>query len=209
MAAALDVYEARQRFLEVKAKICNAWAVLARMPDPDARFRRGLGGGWIFPFVRDPGESYGWHPPWLKAVSAPEEISEMEIVMEWMAWLRRQPLEGDRALKRIIGWAAGIPMAVLAAREHCTARTINNRINGSLAKIMLNFFATAVVIDPVRDEPRRQRITSFTQRPSTAAAPDSLEPGKVFVGGRFYFRGVPYDPEGDALIKLKSGGKRR
>jgi hypothetical protein len=204
---ALDVDEARQRFNETKAKVCNAWIVSARMPDPDARFRHGLGGGWIFPIVRDLGESYGWHPPWLKAVSTPQEISEMEVVMEWMAWLRRQPLEGDAALKRIMGWAAGIPMQALASREHCAARTITNRINRSLAKIMLRFLATVAVVDPARDdEPRRRRrITSFTEPPvrsrgagpGIADAPDSLEPGKVWVGGRFYFRGEPYEPEGD------------
>jgi hypothetical protein len=217
MAAALEVDQARQRFDEIKIKVRNAWIVFARLPDPDARFRHGLGGGWIFPVVRDPGESYGWQPPWLKAVSTPKEVSEMETVMEWMAWLRRQ--EGDVALSRLRGWAAGMPISALASREQCSAHTVRNRIDCSLAKIMLAFFSMVAVIDPVRDEEprRRQRITSFTQPPvrsagvgpSTADAPDSLEPGKVFVGGRFYFRGAPYDPEGDALRKLQSCGRRR
>jgi hypothetical protein len=197
MAAALEAKvaeEGRRCFAEVKAKVRNAWIVFARLPDSDARFRQGLRGGWIFPVVRDPGESYGWQPPWLKAVSTPKEISEMETVMEWMAWLRR--FEGDVALRRVMGWAAGMPMLVLASREQCSARTIANRINRSLAKIMLEFLSVVAVIDPMGDDKpkkRRQRITSFTQPParssgsgpSTADAPDFLEPGKVYVGGDF------------------------
>jgi hypothetical protein len=98
------------------------------------------------------------------------DISHMEIVMEWLAWLRRE--EGDLALRRVIGWARGTPLYVLAHRERRCTRTIENRIDRSMAAILSEFLAVRIAIPVVDEAPAvLPRITSFTDRPSAADVP--------------------------------------
>ena len=116
--------------------------------------------------------------------------------MEWLAWLRRE--EGDLALKRVIGWARGTPMYVLAHRERRCTRTIMNRIDRSMAAILREFLAVRIDI-PVVDEapavlPRITGFTSFTERPRAADVPSEVEPGRVYIAGiGFMYRGVRYE----------------
>src|ERR1700730_376830 len=172
-------HDARDRITELREKFVRALKVFARMPDPDGRFRTGLrGGAWPFQTMREPGE-YGWHPTWLKEVASPAEITAMDEVLGWLAWLRRLPGEGDGAVRRIIGWATDVPMAVLAWRERCSVRTIFSRIDKSMAKVLREFHAIAVEVAEVEEPPERHdRITSFTaEKPAVRVeSPDSLLP---------------------------------
>jgi hypothetical protein len=61
---------------------------------------------------------------------------EVAIVFEWLDRIRR--VDGDLAVRRIIGWAAHTPMRVLGKRELCSGRTVANRIDRSLAKLLLS-----------------------------------------------------------------------
>lgn len=214
----LDVAaDARQRFEETKAKVRAAWVVFARIPDLDARFRRGLRGGWIFPIVRDAGESYGWNPPWLRPVASPKEMTEMETVLEWMAWLRRQTGEGDLAIRRIMRWATGTPTMAIAAGEGCTAHTIRNRIDCGIAKVMREFEGVAFVVaaDPAPEDfpGRRAHDVILSKKPPVISdAPDSLLPGKVYIdqdGFGLMFHGARYDSDGGAIDRMRARGKRR
>jgi hypothetical protein len=91
------------------------------------------------------------------------DVSRMEIVMEWLAWLRRE--EGDLALRRVIGWARGTPLYVLAHGERRCTRTIENRIDHSMAAILREFLAVKIAIPVVDEMPAvLPRITSFTER---------------------------------------------
>jgi Domain of unknown function (DUF6362) len=158
----------------------------------DARFRRGLRSGWTLPVVNAASDAYGYSSATARdAYPSPRDISRMEIVMEWLAWLRRE--EGDLALRRVIGWARGTPLYVLAHGERRCARTIENRIDRSMAAILKKFLAVELAL-PVMDEAPAvmPRITSFTERPS-ADAPPEVEPGKVYIAGvGFMYRGARY-----------------
>src|ERR1700730_8815938 len=123
------VNEGYQRLVAFKKKVREAVLVYARMPDSDIRFRRRLRANWIFSVVYEQSEHGArYDPPWLKHVASPREITEMEAVMGWLAWLRRQPQEGEVAVKRIIGWATGTPLTTIAWREHRSERTVRSRI---------------------------------------------------------------------------------
>lgn len=200
----------RDRLTKLKLTVARGLLVYSRMPDVDARFRAGLRVGWALPVVREAGE-YGYHAVWLKAVASPGEITEMEAVMGWLAWLKRQPEEGDEAVRRIIGWAIGTPMSVLGWRERVSSRTIDNRIDRSLSKVLLEFQAITVDVGTVEERPERSpRITSFTERPTKAASPDSLQPSMVFIDGiGMMFHGERYDPEGDAVRRAAAHRRRR
>jgi hypothetical protein len=189
------------RLANLKRKVREALLVYVRMPDIDAKFRAALRGKWGFSVVHDPGESYGYNSPWLKHTASPEEVTEMEMVMTWLAWLRRQPGEGDLAVRRIIGWATGTPLTTLAWREHRCERTIKTRIDRSLARILREFLSAVVKVEVVDEPPeRRERITYFGEKVAMAGAPDSLEPGKVWIDSvGFMFRGRRFDPEGKAI----------
>ena len=45
----------------------------------------------------------------------------MEIVIPWLAWLRRE--EGEQALQQIMAWSMGAPIWRLSGRERCSDRT--------------------------------------------------------------------------------------
>ena len=208
----------RERLTKLKDTFARGVLVHTQMPDDEARFRLGLHAGWALPVVREPGE-YGRHPPWLKAVASPEEVTEMETVMVWLAWLRRRPDEGVPAVRRIIGWATGIPMSVLGWRERVSARTIDNRIDRSVGKVLREFFAVPVAVETVEEAPERRRDPNSAEIPakgaperaaSFASSPDSLLPGKVFIAGIGMMQhGKPYDPLGDAVRRAAARQRRR
>jgi len=198
--------EPDERFASFKRMVREALLVYSRMPDVDARFRTGLRAKWGFSVVYEEMD-YGvrYDPPWLKHVASPQEITEMEAVMGWMAWLRRQPGQGEPAIRRIIGWAMGTPISTLAWREHRCERTIENRIDRSLALIFCEFLAVIVMVDVVDEPPkRREHIRGFGERAVMAGAPETIEPGKIWIDGiGFMFHGEKFDPEGDALKAIE------
>jgi hypothetical protein len=216
MDTLMPAIDARERFADFKRGLREALLVYARMPDVDAKFRAGLRGKWGFSVVyerSEHGERYD--SPWLKHVASPMEITEMEQAMEWLAWLRRQPKEGDAAVRRIIGWATGTPMTTLAWREHRCERTIKGRIDRSIALIFKELLSVIVVVEEVEDEPVEARITHFGERASRSGSPDSLEPGKIWIadsgpqGGYFMVNGERYDPEGAAVARMAARRRRR
>ena len=186
--------DGRRMLNSLKQAVRDAWLVFARLPDADARFRQGLRSGWTLPIVNAASDAYGYSNARPRAGHpSPLDISRMEIVMGWLAWLRRE--EGDLALRRIIGWARGVPMYVLAHRERRCTRTIMNRIDRSMAAILREFLAVRIDIPVVDEAPAvLPRITGFTaERPNAADVPSEVEPGNVYIAGiGFMHRGVRY-----------------
>jgi hypothetical protein len=132
--------DGRRMLNSLKQAVRDAWLVFARLPDVDARFRMGLRSGWTLPVVNAASDAYGYASASARdEYPSPRDISRMEIVMEWLAWLRRE--EGDLALRRVIGWARGTPLYVLAHGERRCTRTIENRIDRSMAAILREFLA--------------------------------------------------------------------
>jgi Domain of unknown function (DUF6362) len=184
--------DGRRMLNSLKQAVRDAWLVFARLPDVDARFRMGLRSGWTLPVVNAASDAYGYASASARAeYPSPRDISRMEIVMEWLAWLRRE--EGDLALRRVIGWARGTPLVLAHGERRCT-RTIENRIDRSMAAILREFLAVRIAIPVVDEAPAvLPRITSFTERPSAADVPPEAEPGKVYIAGiGFMYRGARY-----------------
>jgi hypothetical protein len=193
--------EAKRLLAELKIKVRNAWLVLERLPDLDARFRRGLsGGGWCLTVVR------GWQaiessddtfatdkirtrPP----TPSPHEITEAEGIMTWMVWLRQK--EGKAAVSRIIAWARGAPWCNMSAREGCSDRTVRNRLDRSMAAVMLEFREERLDI-PVVDEPAlsNRRARYFAAPLGAGDGNGEVRVGKCFIGGHgFRFGGKSYE----------------
>jgi hypothetical protein len=187
--------EAKRLLADLKIKVRNAWLVLARLPDVDARFRAGLRGAWCLPVVRgwqayDPDNLTPVRPP----VPSPHEITEAEGIMTWMVWLRQT--EGKPAVNRIIAWAMGAPWCNMSAREGCSDKTVKNRIDRSMALILREFRDTMVSI-PVVDEPalsnRRARYFAAKLGEASEGGAEVMA-GKVFIGGfGFRFHGKSYE----------------
>jgi Domain of unknown function (DUF6362) len=210
---------------QLKLTIKQAWLTLRMMPDPDARYRRALGGGWVLQVVRDASHDFA-ETSMPRGTPTPREISIMEAVFEWLSWLRRQipkkkhdyEIVGEYSIKRIAAWAQGVSIWKLAQREHCSDRTIQRRIDRSIAKIgvefkdeiekiIMKFQIDEIEIPPINEpEPRQERIRGFGDK-ATAELPDKLEPGRVYADGSMMFRGEkyrsPYDEGGEFRAKRR------
>jgi hypothetical protein len=197
----------------LKLKIKNAWLTLAMLPDPDARYRRALASGWVMKIVQDYHDAYGSTPASWKGTPSPKEISEMEYILDWLAWLRRvgEPGGGEYSIKRLAAWGYGVAVWKMAQREHCTEKTIYNRIDRSVAKILLKFRCIDVKFEIINEpEPRSARIRGFMDGDvsTIGGAPASLEPGRVYLDGiGFMFRGEKYRSAYDEAVDNR--GKRR
>ena len=170
----------------------RAWQTLAVLRDPDLHyFRRG---GWLFSVVHDVNQAYGYSSAQARGFQPSSlDISRMEIVMGWMAWLRRT--EGELALKRIIGWSMGVPLWQMARRENCSERTIANRIDRSLNGVLKAYGDLDAKLDTI-EEPERQAPAMrahVAERPTEMEA-GTLEPGKLWIDGiGWMFKGRAWD----------------
>ena len=77
--------DARLMLAALKQAVRDAWLVFARLPDADARFRRGLRSGWTLPVVNAASDAYGYASASARdEYPSPRDISRIEIVMEWL-----------------------------------------------------------------------------------------------------------------------------
>jgi hypothetical protein len=201
------VTEQNESLEALKTMVREAWVLLSRLPDADARFLHGLSRSWILPIIRDPRESYGYNPPQVSFTS--RQMTDMETVMTWMSWLLFEEVHGKIAVKRILAWSMGVPWREIAAREGCGRRTVQYRMNRSFAAIMAKFFGQQVdvAMEP-ETPPRAPGIRAFSPPRGAIEAGDLADAGKVFIGGEgFRFHGKPYRDASDAPEKMR--GKRR
>ena len=102
--------------------IRRAVITLAVLRDPDKRF---LGLSQLPQHVvHDVKEAYGYSSVSVREFQPTAlEISQMEVVLPWLVWLRRD--HGDIEARRFIGWAMGVGRAgaLLAGDGHGAHRT--------------------------------------------------------------------------------------
>jgi hypothetical protein len=79
-------------------------------------------------------------------------------VDSWLVWL--YAIEGKRSTHRIFHWGRGCPQWLQAQREHCSERTIVNRIDRSMAAILREFLCTDVEVEHV-EEPADKPLRAF------------------------------------------------
>ena len=127
----------------------------------------------------------------------------MEIVMYWMAWLRRS--EGELALKRIIGWSMGVPSWQMARREGCSEHTIANRIDRSLNAVLKAFGDIDAVPPLVEEAPQPvERLRSHREERPTAPQAGTLQPGKLWIDGiGWMFEGKRWEDGSHLVGKLE------
>lgn len=151
---------------------------LAALRDPDHRFM----GYASLPqnVVHDVREAYGYSSATVREfIPSAFHISQMEVVLPWLAWIRRE--EGERAIRRIIGWAMGASIWRLGYREQCSERTIHNRIDRSVCAIIRKFAGADLDVERVDEPYKGASYAMVFDRPTGTDAPVLIQ--KVYVGG--------------------------
>ena len=62
--------------------------------------------------------------------------TQAEVLLLWVDWLHRHDRAGAR---RLMAWAIGTPLTVLAFHERCCQDTLGKRINASLDAMRREF----------------------------------------------------------------------
>lgn len=167
-----DLLEAMREIIRV------AVVTLAALRDPDRRYQ----GFSSLPVnvIHDVREAYGYSSATVREfIPSAFHISQMEVVLPWLAWIRRE--EGERAIRRIIGWAMGASIWRLGYREECSERTIHNRIDRSICAIIRKFADVALDVERVDEPYKGANYAMVFDRPTGTDAPVLIQ--KVYVGG--------------------------
>jgi hypothetical protein len=155
------------------------------MDDVDYKYRSPLTSTWRISAPDDPNTAYAYTELKLRFVPSPRDITRAEIVDSWLVWLHS--VEGKRGTHRVFHWARGAPLWLQAQREHCSERTISNRIDRSMAAILNEFFLADADVEHV-EEPAEQPIHSFHSE-HTADVTGSIEKhARVFIAGVGFMR---------------------
>jgi hypothetical protein len=164
----------------LKEAIRQSIVVLNALPRSDASWLA-LGSAWAGA-NDDPALAYGYAETVIRITPTAREISQAEIVFDWLSWLGAQDGSAVPRLKR---WAKGLPLWQIADIERCSERTVANRIDRSVAKILREFGDTDVKIEIV-EEPRRKHDYRLG-----FAAPDPVDTDETSLrGARVYIGGV-------------------
>lgn len=157
---------------------------LAALRDPDRRFM----GFASLPqnVIHDVREAYGYSSATVREfIPSAFHISQMEVVLPWLAWIRRE--EGERAIRRIIGWAMGASIWRLGYREECSERTIHNRIDRSVCAIIRKFAGADISVERVDEPYKGANYAMVFERAAGTEAPVLIQ--KVYVGGMGMMKG--------------------
>lgn len=172
-------------FHGVREVIRYAVMTLAALRDPDRRFQ-----GWSrlpVGIVRDVQEAYGYSSASVRNFApSPKEVEQMEIVLPWLAWVRRE--EGETAIRRILAWSMGASLWRLGQREKCSDRTITNRIDRSVSAIIKHFFGPEVVVEVI-DEPYKGANYALVYEKPEGPHGGEVLIKKVYIGGVGYMIG--------------------
>lgn len=173
-----DLLEAMREIVRV------AIVTLAALRDPDRRF---LGYASLPQnVVHDVHEAYGYSSATVREfIPSTFHISQMEVVLPWLAWVRRE--EGDKAIRRIIGWAMGVAAWRLGQREACSERTIQNRIDRSICAIIRKFAHAELDVERVEEPYKGATYAMVFERAVGTEAPVLIQ--KVYIGGMGMMRG--------------------
>lgn len=178
-------YDVAPELLEAMREIVRlAIVTLAALRDPDRRF---LGYASLPQnVVHDVREAYGYSSATVREfIPSAFHISQMEVVLPWLAWVRRE--EGDMAIRRIIGWSMGAAIWRLGQREKCSERTIHNRIDRSVCAIIRKFADVNLDVEVVEEPFKGATHAMVFERPSGTDGPVLIQ--KVYIGGVGMMRG--------------------
>lgn len=161
-------------FEAFKEIVRRAIMTLLALKDPDRRWQS-MSDGWLLSTVRDAREAYGyseyrWEP-------SAHDISQMEVVAGWLAWLRRT--EGEGALRRIIAWTLAVPWWKLGQRERCSERTVRNRLDRSMASMVQRFASVDLSVEEVEDSKVATPYAMVLEKPSDTDGPVVLR--KIYI----------------------------
>lgn len=185
----------------LREAVRQAVYTLNSMRDPDAHFLRQ---GARYATVGDASLAYGYNAASVsRAPPSPSEITRMEIVLDWLGWLRRK--HGTEDFRRVMDWANGMPMLTILQREKCSRRTVMNRIDRSLNAILVEFGGIGEEVEII-DEPMSADLPPpffITEIPSDTSAISNfgnpIADNQQIIVGKIYIAGIGFMKNGKAL----------
>lgn len=185
----------------LREAVRQAVYTLNSMRDPDAHFLRQ---GARYATVGDAALAYGYNAASVSmAPPSPSEITRMEIVLDWLGWLRRT--KGTDDFRRVMDWANGMPVFTISLREKCSRRTVMNRIDRSLNAILAEFGDCAEDVGVI-DEPMSADLPPpffITEIPSNTGAISNfgnpIADNRQIIVGKIYIAGVGFMKNGRPL----------
>lgn len=178
-----DEASARDALGVMKVLVRRAIVTLWTLKDPDRRYLNPNMSGWLLSTVRERSESYGWAAYGFEPT--PHDISQMEIIAGWLAWLRRT--EGEQSIRRLIAWTLGAQTWKIGMREKCSEQTIRNRIDRSIAAIMRQFTGADFSVEIVEDPKITKPYSMVTEPNKIMDQPVILR--KVYIYDKGFYRG--------------------
>jgi hypothetical protein len=175
----------RTMLAALKAAIRNGVLVMQAMDDLDYKYRRPLTSTWRISAPDDPNTAYAYTELKLRFVPSPRDITRAEYVDGWLVWLRGE--EGKAGAHRVWHWARGAPTWLQAQRERVSEKTIVNRIDRSMAKILREFLCTEAEVGIV-EEPADDPVLSFHAEHTSDITGAIGGHAKVFIDGVGYMR---------------------
>lgn len=149
--------------------------------DKEAKYLAG-GRNWAT-ILDDPNLAYGYNSTSFHYKPTAQEIDQSFEVWDWLKWLEQ--VHGKRDFQRVMAWASGISVSLIAKRENCSEKTVMNRIDRSVA-VIANKFAGGNLKVFVVDEPYRETDFAFViEKPKFGGKPDKIK--RVFVYSQGYF----------------------
>ncbi|MGJ5075480.1 DUF6362 family protein [Bradyrhizobium oligotrophicum] len=168
----------QQQHSALKAAIKRSIVIMDAMADKEARFQK-IGQVWSRA-TSDATLAYGYNETRVRIVPTAREIGQAETVGEWLAWLGHN----HGGVPLLVSWAHDTPVWRLAEREHCSERTIHNRIDRSVALILKEFGDVDPQIEDVEEGPKRAHLPNFmTERAVATDMPAVSQHGKCWIDG--------------------------
>ncbi|WP_342714429.1 DUF6362 family protein [Bradyrhizobium sp. B024] len=168
----------KQQHACLKVAVKRAIVVLDALGDSELRFQN-MGQVWSRA-IDDVGLAYGYGEARVRIVPTAREIAQAETVADWLAWLGHH----HGGVPRLVAWAHDEPIWRMAQREHCSERTIHNRIDRSVATILSEFGGVEFELETIDERPERSHPPNFvTERPTSGPAVPINQHGKCWIDG--------------------------
>lgn len=166
----------------MKVIIRRAIMTLWTIKDPDRKYLD-ASNGWLMSTIRERSESYGWNAYGFEPL--PHDISMMEVVAGWLAWLRRT--EGEQSIRRLIAWTLGVQTWKIGMREKCSEQTIRNRIDRSVVAIIRKFAGADISVEIIEDPTVPKPYAMVLERTQVTDCPVILR--KVYIYDKGFYIG--------------------
>lgn len=171
--------DAKTMLVALKEAIRCAIVTLNALRSSDRRYLA-LGSAWSGA-NDDPILAYGYSEVVVRIQPTAREISQAEIVAEWLTWLGGRD---GTAVKRLSRWARGMQLWLMADLEKCSPRTVMNRIDRSVAEILKEFGGLTAEVPVIEERrlPQSYRL-GFAAPDQVCVETASLPSGRVYISG--------------------------